>query len=457
MENKLITAIDQIFHPRSIAIIGASDKQNSFGRMFLETFIETGFEKIYPVNPRAEEILERLSYPSVKYIPDEVDLALILTPAETVPNVMKECVEKGVKGAIVLTAGFGEKDAEGKELEQAIVQIAHSGNTRIIGPNCIGIYYPAYKLAHFPGLPLESGSVAMISHSGSLSFFVPRIASKKGIKFSKVISCGNECDLNAADFLEYFGQDEETQIIVAYLEGMKEGKRFYQLAREISPYKPIIIWKGGLTEFGARAAASHTGALAGSNLIWQALLSQTGVISVESFEELLDCLTAFYYLPLPNGKRVAIIVGQGGPGVASVDTCIEMGLEPAQLSLPTRKALAEIVTRAGTSLANPIDMGMGSMFTPEAYQQAIGLLARDENVDLLLVIRGYSPYLITSVFEETLATVKKPSALVFLGAFEGEIFSARGIPIYSDPRRAIVALAKLAQYSEFRRQALLIK
>jgi len=448
MKRGIIAELKPIFYPRGVAVVGASNREGNFGRFFLEGFVQMGFEKLYAVHPGEREVLGVQTYPSVKDIPAEVDLAVVVSPRDTVPGIVEECTQKGVKGVVIFTAGFGEKGDEGRRLEREIVKIAHRGHTRIIGPNCQGIYCPASRVTHFSGLPRESGTVAMISHSGSLSAVLPMAAIAQGIRFSKVVSNGNECDLNAVDFLEYFGQDPETKIIIAYLEGVKDGRRFCQLARSISKEKPIIVWKGGTTERGARAAASHTGALSGSSQVWQAALAQTGIISAQSGEELLDYLQAFYYLPTPQGKRVAILSGPGGPAVAAADACIEAGLELAQLSPRTRRRIAEVIPPVGTSTDNPIDLGMGSGFAPQWYTHSIKALGEDEGVDLLLIIGGSWLPNFGDMVGQAVKKAHKPAALVSMGLMP--MVPRKGIAIYPEGRRAAMALGKLVEYKRFK-------
>jgi len=444
----IVAELEPIFYPRGVAIVGASNREGNFGRFFLEGFLQMEFEKLYVVHPREQEVLGVKAYPTVKDIPAEVDLAVVVSPQDTVPGVVGECAEKGVKGVVIFTAGFGEQGDQGRRLEREILNIAHRGHTRIIGPNCQGIYCPASRVTHFSGLSRESGTVAMISHSGSLSAILPMAAIAQGIRFSKVVSSGNECDLNAVDFLEYFGQDPETKMIIAYLEGVKDGRRFCQLARSISKEKPIIVWKGGTTERGARAAASHTGALSGSNRVWKAVLAQTGIISAQSAEELLDYLQAFYYLPIPKGKRVAIVSGPGGPAVATSDACIEAGLELAELSQGTRRRIAEIIPPVGTSTDNPVDLGMGSGFAPQWYTDSIKAVGEDEGVDLLLIIGGSWLPNFGDMVVEAVKEVNKPAALVSMGLML--MVPTKGIAIYPDGRRAAMALGKLVEHARFK-------
>lgn len=449
----IFAELERIFHPRGVVIVGASNSDGNLGRFFLDGFIQLGFEKLYVVHPREKEVRGVKTYSTVGEISGEVDLAVVFSPQETVSQVVRECTLKGIKGVVVCTSGFGEKDGEGRRLEQEVVEIARRGDTRLIGPNCVGIYCPSSRLANFGFLPKESGPVGMISQSGSLAVMFTVAEAARGIRFSKVVSCGNECDLNAADFLAYLGQDPETRIILTYLEGVKDARRFCQLAREVSMEKPIIIWKGGTTEVGARAAATHTGALAGATEIWRAAIAQTGMISANSAEELLDCLEAFYFLPLPKGGRAAIVSAMGGLGVTIADACIECGLEVATLSEHTRRRLEEFVPPVGTSIDNPVDLGMGSIFNPQLYIDTIRALVEDDNVDMLLITSSsWDPSYIERVLE-VVRGVEKPIAFVSTPALKTvmeEPLPTTGIAIYPDGRRAAMALGKLVAYQRFR-------
>ncbi len=458
----LTEQLNYIFHPRTVAIIGASNKAGSFGNSFVDGFIRMEFKEIIPVHPTEPEILGLKAYSGVKEIPQDVDLAIILTPPATVAKIMEECTDKGVKGIIIFTAGFGEKDEEGKRLEKEFGQIARKRGSRVIGPNCIGVYSPLSRLLTFPDaliktLPSEAGTIGCFSQSGSLVDYLTYIACDKGIRFSKVISCGNECDLGSIDFLEYLGDDEDTKVIAGYLEGIKDGKRFYQQAKRISARKPIIIWKTGATESGAKAASSHTGALAGSNQVWNAVFQQTGIISVTSFEEIIDCMLGFYFLPLPKGKRVVIVTAQGGTGVGTADNCIRMGLEMAKISDETLDKLREIIPPMGASISNPMDLGVAAgVLAPHLYGEAVKLIGADENVDMLIVSSSPNPKAINSICEAGKGLGKPLVVSLFKlpeqSQEEYKAFAESGIPAYSDAKRAAFVLSRMAGYAEYQAQ-----
>jgi len=455
-EKNILIELNPFFHPKSLAILGASGKEGKVGRLFMERFIESGFQKLYPVNPREVEILGVKAYPSLIDIPGSVDLALVLTPPASVIASVKECVAKGVKGIIITTAGFGEGGERGKELEREMARIARDGGARIVGPNCVGIYCPSSRLPFPRGPAMESGSVGIVSQSGSFADHLSLIATLNGVRFSKAISCGNECDLNVLDFLEYLGEDSETEIIIAYFEGIKDGRRFYRLTREISKKKPIIAWKCGTTEAGARAAASHTGALAGSRPIWDGVLKQVGIISVNSLEEVCDCLYTFYFRLMPRGKKVAIITGPGGPAVGTTDACLDLGLEVSRFSENTKNELYKVIPPVGTSVGNPVDLSIASAVAPKVYRDVIRILDRDENVDMLLVIGNGGRDFDNTIIEAKKES-KKPLVVALIMPIElvlqdFKLLQRNSIPVYIDPRRAANALAKLANYAEFRQR-----
>jgi acyl-CoA synthetase (NDP forming) len=456
--------LERIFHPRAISIIGSSSRAGSFGRLFLAGMIRMGFPAIYPVHPSEKELLGLKAYPRIKDIPADIDLAISLVPRTEVLKVTQDCADKGVKGLLLFTSGFKEKDEEGRKIELEMAQIAHRGGVRIIGPNANGFYCPASRICTFPGalmvggLPLESGDLAVLSQSGSFADYTCQILAGKNIRFSKVIGYGNESDLSAADFLEYFGQDQETRIIAGYIEGVKDGRGFFELAKRISKQKPIILWKGGLTETGARAAQAHTGALAGSRQVWEAMFKQAGIISVNSMEEVVDCVLAFYRQPLPKGRRVAILSGMAGTNVGTADNCLMLGLEMAKYSEKTIQKMSKILPAIGTTAANPTDIGAGVLINPQLYGETAKILLEDENVDMLITVTGPDNPASIKGLAELAQNAGKPMVISLFdiaGLVEPQVkfLREKQIPVYLDPKRAAFALAKMAEYAEFRAES----
>ena len=452
----LITDLERIFHPRGVAIVGASNRLGNLGNFYVGGFLEQGFdrERLYVVHPTEAMVRGIKAYPNVKDIPHDVDLALLFSPRDSVLGLVNDCVAKGVKGVIVCTSGFAESDADGLKLQREIAETARAGGTRIIGPNCVGIFCPESKIVNFAGhMPSASGSVGMISHSGSMTVSFPVAASGIGIYFSKVISCGNECDLNAADFLEYFGQDPQTNIVIAYLEGVADGQRFLRVAREVSKKKPILLWKGGVSNVGSRSAASHTGALAGKAEVWDAVYKQTGIVKVECEDDMIDYLQAFYYLPIPRGNRVAIVSATGGLGVGIADACAQYGLEVARLSDKTCRRLKGLVPAIGTCIDNPVDLGMMSAFNLQTSVETVKVLADDESVDMIIKTVGTASLDMVQKEFEALAGFDKPIAYIFGRSLKVSIAvpnPVKGVGVYSTGRRAAQVFSKMIEYRRYR-------
>jgi acyl-CoA synthetase (NDP forming) len=402
------TLFETIFNPRSVAIIGASKSMLSGGGIFLNALMDMGFKGIFPVNPKESELYGLKVYPNVKDIPEPVDYAIVAVQAKIVPQVIRDCVEKGVKVAHIFTAGFGETgEEEGKKLEKEIVDIA-KGKTRIIGPNCMGVYCPASRLSYLSGAPKRGGKVSLITQSGRYAVFSVIAADKLGIHFNKAISFGNGCDLESSDFLEYLGDDPDTEVIAMYVEGVKDGKRFLRVADKVGREKPIIIWKGGRTEEGTKAAASHTGSLAGSNLIWECLFKQNGIISVKSMDELLDAISALLNLPAPGGNKIAIVTGGGGETVTSADACADEGLKLMPFNPRTLEQLKSILCMPGTIVRNPLDYsGLG--FSPGIVGKVARVVAVDENIDILIVLLFLEPTALKAIMGTSIAQQATPS------------------------------------------------
>ena len=452
----LYSELERIFHPRGVAIIGASNRPGNLGGFFLGGFLNQGFdrEQLFAVHPAEKEVAGVTAYPTVQDIPQNIDLALVFSPRTTVKGVVKDCVAKGVKGIIIITSGFAENGTDGLKLQEEIAGIARSGGARIIGPNCVGVYCPESKLVNYAGwMPQESGPVGMFSHSGSMTVSIPVTAAVTGMHFSKVISCGNECDLNAADFLEYFGRDPNTGIVIGYLEGVKDGRRFFHNAREVSKTKPILLWKGGMSDSGSRSAASHTGALAVKSQVWDAVCKQAGIVRVDCEDDMIDYLQAFYYLPRPRGNRVAVVSATGGLGVALADACADYGLELAKLSQATCHRLQSIVPSVGTCLDNPVDLGMMSSFNLQMGIDTVKALAEDNGVDIIIKTVGTSNLDQVSREFDALKGFDKPMVYIFSRAMMAllkEFKPVKGVAIYSTGRRAAQVMSKMLEYERYR-------
>ena len=450
--------LSALFQPGSIALVGVP-RGFEPGRVFLQGLLDQGYAgKIFPVNPRADFIDGLRAYPSLKEISGDIDLAILLVPAPLVLPALEQCGEKKVKAAVIYTSGFAETgDGEGKRREEEILRAARARGISLIGPNCMGIYDPSHRLAFFPGLPREAGKVGMISQSGSLAILFSRMAETRGIHFSKIISSGNESDLNSSDFLTFLGEDPQTEIIGAYLEGVKDGPAFLGALREVARKKPIILWKAGRTPRGSMAAFSHTGSLAGSRMAWEALKQQARVLMARNAEEFLDFLTVFHYLPRRGGKRMAILSGPGGPAVAAADACEEFGLEMAELEEETRKELQKIIPQTGTSARNPVDLGLASVFQVDLYGRSAEIVGQDPGVDtLVLQGRGATAeldYRYANGVIEAHRKIGKPFIAISLGGMYLEDKSKKalleaGIPIFPSAERALWAYSHLTRYGE---------
>jgi acyl-CoA synthetase (NDP forming) len=452
--------IHDLFHPRSIAVIGVP-RGIKTGRLFLTALIDQGFPgTIYPINPLASEIDGLPAYPSLSSVPGPVDLAIILTPQSDTLSVIQECAAKGVKGAVLFTAGYGESGTEkGLNLEAEIVRVARNAGVRLIGPNAMGLYCPKTGLSFFPQISREHGSIAILSHSGSLANILAFIADDRCLRFSKMVSLGNECDLTMADFLGYLKEDEDTRVVGMYMEGIKNGPGFVETLKSTSLQKPVIIWKVGLTPEGAKAAASHTGALAGSEKVWQDMARQGGAVTVSGFEAFADTLMAFSLLKEVAGDRVAVISGPGGLAVSAAEACGFNGLKLARLSEATRSALSHFVPPTGTSLQNPIDVGMTASIDIDIYTQTVRVVAEDPSVDALLIIGvGFTPETNLRYTESVIDLQQKsgkPFLMVNVPGFDPSIsanFRRSGLPFFETVERAVVAFSRIYRYHEWRKK-----
>ena len=454
----LATQIDELFHPSSIAVVGVPRGMKT-GKLFLMALLDQGFSgPVYPIHPEAKEIEGLKAYPHVSEIPGPVDLAIVLVPHHNTLSVIKECAAKGVKGAVLFAAGYRETGTgEGKALEEELVRVARSSGMRLIGPNCMGLYSPKAGLSNFPELSREPGPVGIISQSGSLTNILCRMAPRKGIRFSKVVSLGNECDLTSADFLTYLGKDTETGVIGIYLEGVKNGPLFLESLRTASMEKPVILWKSGLTPEGGAAAASHTGALSGSREIWESVARQGGAVTVVGLEAWVDILMGFSLLPSCLGDRLAIISGPGGLAVSAAEACGNAGLRLARPSPETMSALAEFIPKTGTSVCNPVDVGLTAFMEMDLYMRSTRILLEDSGVDGLVVVGiGMTPEANHKFAESMIKAQKeyqKPLIMVNIPGFDpgiAEGFCRAGIPSFDSVERAIETYARVRNYRLWR-------
>ncbi|MCD6559649.1 MAG: CoA-binding protein [Palaeococcus sp.] len=448
-------ALDYFFTPRSIAVLGASNDSMKLGYEVFKNLKEYG-DKVYPVNIKDEEVQGVKAYKNVKDIPDEVDLAVIIVPKRFVKQSVIDCGEKGVKGIIVITAGFGEIGAEGKKEEKELVEIAHKYGMRIIGPNCVGIMNTHNRMNASFVMNAVRGSVAFISQSGALGAGIVYKTIKENIGFSKFISVGNMADVDFADLMEALADDEESKAIALYIEGVKDGKRFMEVAKRVSKKKPIIALKAGKSESGARAASSHTGSLAGSYAIYDAAFNQSGILVANSIDEMLSMARAFTQ-PLPKGKNVAIMTNAGGPGVLTADAIDKHGLKLANLEEETMRKLREFLPPMA-AVKNPVDMIASAR--GEDYYKTAKLLLEDPNVDMLIAIcvvptfAGMTP---TEHAEGVIRAMKevnngKPVLGLFMAGYVSEkakeVLEKEGIPAYERPEDVGIAAYALAKFSE---------
>ncbi|RJP26856.1 MAG: acetyl-CoA synthetase [Candidatus Abyssobacteria bacterium SURF_5] len=381
-------SLEHLFYPRSIAVVGASPDGDAFrwgGKTFIEGLVKQNYRgNVYPVHPKAQTVCGIKAYKNVCDIPDQVDLAIFSVPASAVMQVMADCVKKQVKFVHVFTAGFTETGLEDRaRLEAEMAALARSGGVRVIGPNCMGVYCPDAGVAWVKDFPATSGPVAFVSQSGQLAGHFIEEGGLWGIQFSKVISFGNASDLQIHEFLHYLANDEKTGIIGAYIEGLKDGRAFFDVVRSLTLNKPLVVWKGGQTEGGSRAVSSHTASIAGSRELWQALCKQTGVIPVNNIEELVANVAALQCMGLPRGRRVAIVGGAGGGSVTMTDAAERANLLVPQLSEESIRGLSEFVPVHGQSVKNPLDI-FSVLVNYDHFMRMIELLRDDPNIDALI-------------------------------------------------------------------------
>ncbi|HUV24925.1 MAG TPA: acetate--CoA ligase family protein [Methanomassiliicoccales archaeon] len=440
----------EILEPDSIAIVGAAREEGKLGNIVLRNIISSGFKgKIYPINPKADEILGLRCYKSVKDIEDDVELAIFLVKGPLVPPILKEAAEKGVKAAIIISAGFKEIGKEGAELERQVVDIVKEYGIRVLGPNCLGVINTFHDMnATFTSNYPEQGPLSIISQSGAICTTILDWNQETKVGFSRFVSVGNKADIDEADLIEFIGNDNETKVIGMYIEGTERGKEFVEAAKEASKRKAIVTMKAGRSSSGARAASSHTGSISGSDSIWDAAMEQAGVLRAKDMDELFDYCLAFSKLPMPDGEGVVIVTNAGGLGVMSADACNDYGVFMAELNEETVDKLREGLPREATPY-NPVDI-VGDSDT-KRVRFAVETILQDKNCKCLAAVFGPNDIIDLVAIAEVLADCKKkwdkPIVASFIGGKQVAPGAARvlelGIPNYDIPDRAMRAIAAL--------------
>ncbi len=390
MDNRL-NNLDHLFHPRSIAFIGATEEMGKWGFLIFNTILKGGWEgKLYPVNPGRDSILGIKAYPSIKDIPDEIDLVIFTIPARHMMTVVEECVAKGVKAGLIISAGFKEMGGDQVSIEAELAAKARAGNMLLVGPNCQGIFCSKEKLyAHMPVTFFpRTGPVAAVSQSGNLLNMFVGSALEAGVGVVKGVSSGNEADLKTEDYFEYFAEDPEVDAIVSYIENIPDGRSFFERTRRVTARKPVIVLKGGRTSSGKSAAKSHTGAMAVSDDLFNAACSQSGIILAQNINEAGVLAASFVNRPLPRGKRVAMITGGGGLGVIAADTCSEEGLDVVELSEETIEKLRGFLPDWWVP-GNPVDLVAGLQFG--SIIPMIEILMKSGEIDLIILMVVFAP------------------------------------------------------------------
>ncbi|MEW5725518.1 MAG: acetate--CoA ligase alpha subunit [Thermodesulfobacteriota bacterium] len=454
--------IKHIMEPKSVAVVGATNRQHSVGLAVFRNILEGGYSGIlYPVNPKARSVQSVKAYPSVSDIPEEIDLVVIIVPAAMVADVLEEAARKGAKGAVVITAGFKEIGGQGLELEKHLKTIADQYGISMIGPNCLGVINTSPQVslnASFATKMPRHGNIAFISQSGALCTAVLDYADGRNVGFSKFISFGNKADVNEIELLRYLKDDPETDVILMYLEDISDGRRFIEVAREITwgAKKPMLALKSGTSPAGAKAAASHTGSLAGSDAAYDAIFLQSGIQRVESMTELFHYAIAFSRQPVPKGNKIAIVTNAGGPGIMATDAAVRHELELTQFTEQTKAELRKHLPPTA-SLHNPVDI-IGDA-TSERYEAAIRAVLLDPNVDGAVVL--LSPQAMTRPLEtaeimpRVIEGIEKPVLCSFMGIVdvsEGVRFlEAHNIPNYVFPESAVRAMAAMLKFGKLLR------
>ncbi|MEE9199122.1 MAG: CoA-binding protein [Dehalococcoidia bacterium] len=467
MSESVVEHLRVILEPHSVAIIGASNDRSKFGGGSFYRALQTGFRgPLYPVNPNRAEVFGVRVYPSILDIDGEVEMAVIAIPYPMVLSTVQDCIKKGVKGMVVETAGFAEAGAEGKALQDRLVRMTQDAGIRFVGPNSLGLYSAAVRLnLVFDRTPLP-GAISFISQSGTFGEYLFNAATQKGYGFRVFVGSGNQSSLNVCDYLEYLAQDEDTKAIALYLEGVMEGPRFLQLAREVTRTKPIIVYKGGGTTAGARAAFSHTASIAGADVVFDAFCRQAGVIRCSEPVHIFDMAEALVHQPLPKGNRVGII-GTGGLCVTTADACASLGLQLPELDEATKARLLEILPDYAPVPTNPVDEAASSSGKDFVWSRLVEAVAQVDYIDGIIALNPYASFdeermadriddLLAEMEVVASVPIKYEKPLVVTALPEGDklafqLMRREGIPFYSTPGESARAMYGLMRYAEIRR------
>jgi len=447
--------LKSIFEPDSIAVVGASASPGKWGNTILKNLLDSGFEgEVYPVNPREKEILGQTCYPSVLDIPVPVDLAVITVPSSLVFAVTEECGKKGIKGIIMITAGFSETGDDGRQLEEKLIEIVEHYGMRLMGPNTLGVVNSKIGMnaSIISRLP-NPGGISFITQSGTLGLALADWTMEMGLGLHIVVSTGNKANIDDVDLLEYMDEDPDTNVIAMYVEGINRGREFINVAKRIS--KPILAVKAGRTESGSKAVFSHTGSLAGSDEVYSAAFKQAGIIRVEDIDDLFDSALALSVQPAPKGKRVGIISNGGGASIIASDACERMGLDIPGLEPETRGRIKEMVS-GFASARNPVDTA--GLAAYDVYNGIVSQMLLDPNIDAMIVIYVHTVMWDASIPARAIVDIHrgkctKPVIACWMGGAGTEkgvdILKEGGLPNYPVPERAVKALASLVQHHGF--------
>ncbi len=454
--------MDAIFNPRSVGVIGASDNPGKLGFHVMESLIRGGYPgRIFPVNPGKDKILGIKAYSSLLRVPETIDLCVVLLPAELVPKTITECKEKGVRGIVLITAGFKEiEDKRGEALQREVTELADRFRIKIIGPNTFGLVnlHLPLNASFTPELSrVKKGGISLISQSGGMSHLIAYLSMKNGIGLGKIIGLGNRCNVDFGDMAEYLIEDPETKVIAMYIEGMDHPRKLIEVAKRGGGKKPILAYKAGRFRTGDKASQFHTGSLAGKNEIYEGAFRQAGIQMMGSLEELLDASKALVMCPFLEGNRVAVFSGQAGPAIAACDVCEMEGLSIAPFSGETQKRIEELLPPLSMR-SNPLDMGP-AWYNSGTIQDIVQAVLEDGDIDAALLCTVYGPANRSIV--GTLASLllerktSKPILCCFSspeGIWEKEIqtLEESGIPNYPTPERAAKALATLLRFKKIR-------